>query len=204
MNNKGINLILAGLLLIVAAFLLTAYNVHESNRAGEEAVQALKELEPQIQAALDSSGRERAEEFPELFLKPDREMPEIDIKGYKYIGYIRIPALDLELPVLSRWDYTNLNISPCRYVGTAYKDNFVICAHNYDKHFGKIKNLSIGDEISFTDADGNVFKYKVGEILTLQPEAVEEMTVSEWDLSLFTCTLGGATRVTVRCEKIEE
>ena len=51
--------------------------------------------------------------------------------------------------------------------------------------------------------DGNVFSYKVGEIITLQPEAVEEMTESDWDLTLFTCTIGGATRVTVRCEKVD-
>jgi len=37
----------------------------------------------------------------------------------------------------------------------------------------------------------------------LLPTAVEEMTAGEWDLTLFTCTLGGRSRVTVRCELVE-
>ena len=61
----------------------------------------------------------------------------------------------------------------------------------------------MGDELSFTDADGNVFYYTVDEIETLSPFATEEMTSSGWDLTLFTCTVGGASRVTVRCEKVE-
>ncbi len=33
---------------------------------------------------------------------------------------------------------------------------------------------------------------------------VEEMITGDWDLTLFTCTLGGQTRVTVRCQLIEK
>lgn len=47
--------------------------------------------------------------------------------------------------------------------------------------------------------DGNIFAYKVIEVETLQPTAIEEMTIGGWDLTLFTCTVGGASRVTVRC-----
>jgi len=39
---------------------------------------------------------------------------------------------------------------------------------------------------------------------TLQPTAVEEMCSGDWDLTLFTCTLGGKFRVTVRCDRVEE
>ena len=41
------------------------------------------------------------------------------------------------------------------------------------------------------------------EIETLKPRAIEEMDSGEWDLTLFTCTIGGSYRVTVRCEKTE-
>jgi sortase A len=33
----------------------------------------------------------------------------------------------------------------------------------------------------------------------LSPFAVEEMTSGDWDMTLFTCTVGGQSRVTVRC-----
>ena len=53
--------------------------------------------------------------------------------------------------------------------------------------------------MNFTDIDGNIFEYEAAEIQELEPTAIEEMTDSGWDLSLFTCTLGGQTRLTVRC-----
>jgi sortase A len=32
---------------------------------------------------------------------------------------------------------------------------------------------------------------------------VEEMESDEWDLTLFTCTIGGKSRVTIRCERVQ-
>jgi sortase A len=37
----------------------------------------------------------------------------------------------------------------------------------------------------------------------LKSTAIEEMEAGEWDLTLFTCTIGGADRITIRCEKTE-
>ena len=62
-----------------------------------------------------------------------------------------------------------------------------------------LKDLSQGDEITFTDVDGNMFRYEVIELETLSPFAIAEMTGGNWDLTLFTCTVGGQYRVTVRC-----
>lgn len=53
--------------------------------------------------------------------------------------------------------------------------------------------------ITFTDVDGNMFGYEVIELETLSPFAIEEMTGGNWDLTLFTCTVGGQYRVTARC-----
>jgi len=38
---------------------------------------------------------------------------------------------------------------------------------------------------------------------TLPANATEEMITSGFDLSLYTCTPGGASRVTVRCNVVE-
>ena len=117
---------------------------------------------------------------------------------------LKIPAFGLELPVLSQWSYPNLRIAPCRYQGSAYTDDLVIAAHNYTSHFGNLKNLQEGDTVILTDMDDNVFTYKVALRETLMPTAVEEMSSGDWDLTLFTCTLGGSYRVTVRCERVRE
>ena len=123
------------------------------------------------------------------------------IDGESYMGYLSIPVLKLELPVMSDWDYAKLKIAPCRYFGSAETDDLVICAHNFDRHFGRLKNLRAGDLVTFTDADGVSFIYEVKAIETLQPTQISEMIQSEYDLSLYTCTYGGRTRVTVRCSR---
>lgn len=69
----------------------------------------------------------------------------------------------------------------------------MIAAHNYRTHFGSLGNLSAGDRVTFTDVDGNIFSYDVVEVQILNPAAIEEMVSDDWDLSLFTCTLGGKT-----------
>ena len=55
--------------------------------------------------------------------------------------------------------------------------------------------------------DGNRFAYQVVVRETLEPTAIDEMQSEEdgaWDLTLFTCTIGGQSRVTVRCVQVEE
>lgn len=141
-------------------------------------------------------------EIPDYMLNPEMDMPVKKVQGNYYIGVLEIPDLELELPIISQWSYNRLHTAPCRYYGSAYLDNMVICAHNYDRHFGRLETLGVGSPITFTDSDGNVFRYKVGSIEILKPRETERMKESEWDLTLFTCTIGGRTRVTVRCERV--
>ena len=197
-----------GLLLIAAALLLTVYNLWDEHRAGTAVTQVMEQLQKQtpdsmlVQTPSSPAGPGESE-IPDYILNPDMEMPTMDIDGNRYIGTLDIPALNLSLPVMSEWSYPKLKIAPCRYVGTAYQGNFVIAAHNYRTHFGSLGNLSAGDRVTFTDVDGNIFSYDVVEVQILNPAAIEEMVSDDWDLSLVTCTLGGKTRLTVRCDKIE-
>ena len=128
-------------------------------------------------------------------------MPTVSFDGNDYIGRVDIPSLGLSLPVISEWSYPRLKIAPCRYTGSAYLDNLIIAAHNYSSHFGNLNRLNTGDTVTFTDVDGNQFTYAVSLIEDLPGTAIEEMQAGEWDLTLFTCTLGGRSRVTVRCER---
>ena len=77
----------------------------------------------------------------------------------------------------------------------------VIMAHNYRSHFGYLKKLSEGSRITFSDMDGAIWEYEVVAFDVLPADAVEEMTAGEYDLTLFTCTYGGGSRVTVYCNK---
>lgn len=201
-NKKGRVLIIGGLLLLLAAVGLSGYNLWQEQRAADAAETTLAELTAQIPAPGTVALPEGM--FPDYEVAPEMEMPTVAVASYDYIGYLSIPALSLELPVMSEWSYPNLKVSPCRYAGSAYEDGFVICAHNFKRHFGGLKDLSIGDAIQFVDADGNAFDYVVAEVGQLNPDDTREMLSKDWALSLFTCTLGGQFRVTVRCDRAEQ
>lgn len=130
------------------------------------------------------------------------EMDELVVDGYAYIGYLSIPDLGLELPVMADWDYPRLKIAPCRYTGTVQGGDLVIMAHNYTKHFGKLSKLKPGNTVLFTDVNGVTTVYEVVTQDVLQPTAVDRVTSAEYDLVLFTCTYGGRTRVTVYCDRV--
>ena len=140
-------------------------------------------------------------ELPDYILNPDMEMPTEEVEGNDYIGVLEIPSSEISLPVMSEWSYPNLKTSPCRYSGSAYTGNLVIAAHNYRTHFGPIKNLTVGAQITFTDVKGRCFSYEVAVVEVLEPTAIQDMISEEWDLTLFTCTPGGQARVAVRCLK---
>lgn len=188
-----------GLLLIAAALLLSLYNGWMDRRAGAASEEALVLLEPQIPVTEPKPLSETpAADLPEYLLNPDIPMPVSTVNGYDYVGVLSLPALELELPILNEWDYDRLNISPCRFSGSLYRGDLVVCGHNYPLHFGKLKNLSYGDEVVFTDMDGNVFSYTVTEIEILPATALKEMTAGKYPLTLFTCDLNRTNRIAIR------
>lgn len=192
-----------GLLLIAAALVLMAYTQWDENRAKAETAAVVEQLRPLTETAEGETAGQPWQQ-PEYAAFPDREMPVVEIGGELYIGTLEIPALELTLPVMSQWSASNLKTAPCRYQGTVYRNDLVIAAHNYWCHFGQLKNLLHGDEITFTDADGNRYLYHVLDMEVVQPTDIEQMCTGDWDLTLFTCTYGGQTRLALRCERAED
>ena len=83
---------------------------------------------------------------------------------------------------------------------------FVSCDADLDACAANLRSLHVweGDIATFTDMDGNVFTYKMVERETLLPTSIDAMESGEWDLTLFTCTVGGQSRVTIRFELEEK
>lgn len=195
--------IILGLLLLAAALVLTGCILFEENRAEKLSLSAVAELIELIESQDESKDNTaNPNEIPEYILNPDMKMPVKKINGMDYIGVLRVPALNLKLPVLNKWSYDNLTVSPCRYIGSVYLNNLIIAAHNYRSHFAFLRELQQGDSVSFTDMSCNRFNYEVVETEILLPEQVDEMKSGDWDLTLFTCTFGGEYRITVRCKLV--
>lgn len=193
MRNKiGYLCMICGAALVLAALVLFIYNREEARRAEE----SVEEILPKIMEHFKEQQTADTDPY-------DPAMTEVEIGGYSYVGCLTIPSLELTLPVMSEWEDSRLKLAPCRYAGSTKTGDLVIAAHNYKRHFGTLSHLSKKDTVLFTDMDGVTTRYEVAEVEILQPFAVEEMTAGEYDLTLFTCTYGGRSRVTVRCRRLK-
>lgn len=214
-KKAGIAMITLGAVLILSALLLFVHNRRESDKAGQEAAFLLSAVESRIQEqtptvspAAPDTGAEALPSSPAPSAAPEitpvPEMPVARINGYDFVGYLELPTLGLKLPVLAKWDYSLLQVAPCRQHGSVGADDLVIAAHNYSTHFGRLKELSAGDTVIFTDMDGVVTSYSVSALDTVDPYDVDHVLNSGHDLVLYTCTVGGQTRVTVFCDRMTE
>lgn len=192
LRKVGTICMVLGAALVLAALSLFLWNRQEASAADAAAASALAQVDAYI------ATNESAASDPY-----SAEMTEVEIDGHSYIGYLSLPTENLELPVMSDWNYDQLRIAPCRYYGSTKTDDLVIAGHNYIRHFGPIENLVPGDPVYFTDMDGVTTAYEVAEMDTLSATAVEEMTGSGFDLTLFTCNYSGQARVTVRCDRVD-
>lgn len=196
MRWRGARLMGIGVALVAVAVVLTGYNILDDNRAAQASGEMWCEIESQLAAAEESATQL---DMPEHVLYPEMEMPVVEIDGISYVGTLEIPMCNLALPVIDELSDPNLKIAPCRYSGSAYKNNLILAGHNYKSQFGQLKKLSVGDEIIFIDMAGNAFLYQVMAQEVLEPTEVMEMKTGDWDLTLFTCTYGGQKRIAVRC-----
>ena len=200
-----------GAILIIGAMALFAYNEYSDIKAGNEAENVVLLISKEIATKTNHGSdieipdyevsREEVSSSEEEII-PD--MPVIEVDGHNYIGTISVPELSIELPVMDEWrdNYDDLKISPVRYSGSVYTNDMVIAGHNYRSHFNPLHNASVGMEVIFTDAYGTVYVYEIVELETIEPTDINGMIIFDSDLTLFTCTYGGAARHTVRCMRV--
>ena len=204
-RKLGVAVIAVGAVLILSALFLLLHNRYEDARAGQQAEDALASVEAAIAGQpTETTAQIATEETQTVPTQPplDPEMPTVVLNGYAYVGYLELPTLELKLPVMSKWDYTRLQIAPCRQFGSSRTDDLVIAAHNYRNHFGRLDRLSKGDPVLLTDMDGAVNAYSVEKTETLAPTAVDAVQNSGCALVLYTCTLDGGTRIAAFCSRV--
>lgn len=200
--NKARNFCFAvGITLLISALSLCVYNVHQDAESGEQARTILTVIRSEIPEVPEETTEKQYDLFAEYETEPVPTEAVLELDGEIYLGMIIIPDLGIELPVISEWSYPNLKIAPCRYKGSYLENNMIIAAHNYRSHFGRIGELYSGSEIVFTDISGKNYIYEVNNIENISGTDIDAMdfgSAESWDLTLFTCTLSGQSRVTVR------
>ncbi len=205
-----------GTMLLCAALFLVFYNLQEDRKSGAAAAEALSALKTQITLRVEEEQQETTQPTQpgeDLYAEYETEdttppeQPVVELDGRLYVGILVIPSQQIELPVLRDWSYPNLRMAPCRYSGTSESGDLVIAAHNYRSHFGNLQSLNSGDQLQFIDVNGTVRTYEVTQTEMIGGRDIPAMLANaetDWDLTLFTCTLSGQSRVTVRAAEILE
>ncbi|MBE6984471.1 MAG: sortase [Ruminococcaceae bacterium] len=210
-RSIGIVCMILGVVMLLGAGALHLMNTEEGNQAQE----SVEKLMPQLMEAIHEKSNAQSNEASDLPqheaqtaqpIDPNfysTEMTEEIIDGYGFVGYLSVPSLELKLPVMSQSDDARLKISPCRFSGSTKTDDLVIGGHNYWQHFGQLPDLKNGAIVTFTDMDGKQTTYELITMEVLEPNDVQELTKGEYPLTLFTCTYGGSSRITLRFDIVK-
>lgn len=211
MRKSSVFLILS-VLCFVCAGIFFGLNLREDMQAGQSSDQitaaVLSKIEHSVVAnAPASSALSQQITAGDLDTACDQSTPNRTSEGIRiddtvYCGSLYVSAWDKSFAVCDTCTLANLKKSPCRYIGSAEENNLVVAAHNYKTHFGRLADLPIGSTITFTDACGVLYTYEVTNITVV--DAYDSASVAGWKggLSLFTCTLGGQSRVLAQCSLV--
>ena len=201
-HGAGLLCLFLGGVCAALALGLTLWNLREERQTAAVTEELLPALARTIEIRREQPAAGTSADSAIPGNSPEKVETTVEVDGARYLGYLTIPALDLQLPVRAELTDGALRLSPCRYSGTAEGGGLVIAAHNYREHFAALSTLKEGDAVYFTDADGVLHVYAVSCLETLNAAETERMTGGGWDLTLFTCTYSGRARLTVRCTRM--
>lgn len=163
-------------------------------------------IESNIQSVLQEIKKEKQSNPNQIDV-----IKEIDeeIEGYKVVGIINIPKINIEYPILEKTNKESLKLSITKFWGEKInqKGNVVLAGHNNlnNKMFGKIDRLENGDIIELTDSQMVTVKYQVFDKYIIDPNdincifPVEENTR---EVTLITCTNRDKNRLVVKAREI--
>lgn len=135
---------------------------------------------------------------------------EIDeeIGGYKVVGIINIPKINIEYPILEKTNKESLKLSITKFYGEKINQigNVVLAGHNNlnNKMFGKIDKLENGDIIELTDSQMVTIKYKVFDKYIIDPNDISciyPVDENSREVTLITCTNRDKNRLIVKARE---
>ena len=102
-------------------------------------------------------------------------------KIYETIGSIKIPAINLNYPILSQTTDELMKVAPCKLHGANANEvgNLCIISHNYrrkNKLFSDVPDLKVGDIVEIQDLNQKTIEYEVYDIHTVLPDNTDDTT----------------------------
>ena len=140
---------------------------------------------------------------------------QLEYKGYKVIGIVKIPKINSEYPILEIGNIDPesakepMKISVIKYWGEKVNDygNLSLAGHNNKSGtmFGKTKKLSEGDIVELSDLEGKTIQYSIYNIFTTSPNDVNILLPRDEhvrEVTLITCTNGNKQRLILKAQEI--
>ena len=167
----------------------------------------------------EKESQEVVEAFSNIDFSKNEEKTEnqiqLEYKGYKVIGIVKIPKINIEYPILEigNIDPENakqpMKLSIIKYWGENVNDygNLSIAGHNNKDGtmFGKTKKLQKGDIIELTDLTGQTIQYSIYDIFVTDPNDVSILLPKDEiirEVTLITCTNGNKERLILKAKEI--
>ena len=202
-----ISLIIILVIILVVALIICGRKEEKSIIEVTSTINTEKLNNKSKEVGIDIVGEEEiAEARATLNLQEYENMPR-EVNGFKVIGKISIPKIEVEKYILEKTTTESLLVGVTKICGPEINKigNFCIAGHNYGDTFGWISSLEIGDEIYITDTYDRSVKYQVYEIERVSPydtSSLSQDTNSEKEITLVTCTLGALKRVIVKAIEV--
>lgn len=174
-------------IVIVVALIIVKY---AGNKANEQ------ELEKVIETMSKEVMQEELEEM------------QVEYKGYKVVGTIKIPKINLEYPILEITTNETMKLSITKFWGNGVNKvgNLSLAGHNnYDgTMFGKNKQLEIGDTLELTDMMGVTKNYIIYDKFITDPNDISIIEADEFgtrEVTLITCSNGNKERLILKARE---
>ncbi|CDD37740.1 putative uncharacterized protein [Clostridium sp. CAG:356] len=189
-------------MLLIVAIVVIGMIVHkyigenENEKEGQDVVEAFSNID-----------------FSEI---TEESKEQLEYKGYKVIGIVKIPKINIEYPIIEIGGNIDpesakepMKISIIKYWGEKVNDygNLSLAGHNNKSGtmFGKTKKLSEGDIVELTDLEGKTIKYSIYNIFTTSPNDVSILLPRDEhvrEVTLITCTNGNKQRLILKAQEI--
>ena len=165
--------ILVGICMLVGAVAILAlwrWNIHSAEKQVKNYVSTLQSLIPQPQDAVPEERRDNA-------------MPVLSVDGIDFVGLIELPRYESVLPVCADWG--EISQYPCRFSGSIYDGTMQIGATTQKGQYDFYRELSLGDTVYYTDAEGSRYTYTISSLCSEKQADQGALQKKEAALTLF-------------------
>lgn len=212
-----------GIIALIGYFGWSVYNRYYLNASARDAVDAFeqsvgnqddKEKPDENQNEIqDDPGRQEignVSETPQEQPSSPSENNSNTYYGYKILGTISIPKIDIKYPILEKATPKAIKVAVAYLAGVGVNKvgNTVIQGHNLRNglFFSNLGKLSNGDKIYITGEDGQKITYEVYQVF-LASESDSSFYKRETnglrEITLSTCTDDGSQRIIVLAREVK-